>query len=84
MNNIPKNSGFTPKEIFTRISSDCSFRYYHTFSSLVCILDPNLRDDMKIPNYKLRLIPNVYLDKSLKHTSNVSLVYNPKTNFILP
>ena len=50
LNNISKDSSFTLKEIFTKVSSNHLFRHYYTFGSLVCVLYSTLRHSMKIIN----------------------------------
>jgi len=51
LNNIPKSYGFTPKEIFTGIKGDRSFKNYYTFGSPTYVLDTSLQAGKKIPNW---------------------------------
>lgn len=84
LNNTPKSCGFTPKEIFTRVKGDRSFRHFHIWGSLAFVLDPTIQQGKKIPTWRPRSSPSVFIGKSHQHASNVSLVYIPKTNFLKP
>ena len=84
LNNTPKSSGFSPKEIFTGIKGDRSLRHFHTFGSPAFVLHPTIANGKKLPTWKPRSKPAVFLGKSRQHASNVSLVYDPSTHHISP
>ena len=84
LNNTPNSSGFTPKEIFTGVKGDRSLKNFHTFSSPCFVLNATIQKGNKLPTWKPRSIPCVFVGKSKEHASNVSLVYNPATNHLSP
>ena len=49
LNNAPNSSGFTPKEIFSGIQGDRSFRHFHVFGSPAYVLDPRLQEGNTLP-----------------------------------
>ena len=48
------------------------------------VLDPSLANNKKIPRWKPRSEPRIYLGKSRHHAGNVSLVLNIKTRHVTP
>ena len=50
LNNTPKLSDFTLKEIFTGIKGERNFKHYYTFRSPAYVLHPSLQAGRKIPN----------------------------------
>ena len=84
VNNTPNSSGFTPKEIFTRVKGHRNFKNFHTFSSPAFVLNPTIQRGNKLLTWSPRSIFSVFIRKSKEHASNVSLVFNPATNHISP
>ena len=54
LNNTPKSSGFSPKEIFTGIKGDRSLRHFHTFHSPAFVLHPTITNEKKLSTWKPR------------------------------
>ena len=84
LNNTPKPSGFTPKEIFTGTKGDRNFKHYHTFGCPAYVLDPALQAGHKIPNWQPRSKPCIFVGKSRQHAASVSMTVNPETNVVSP
>ena len=81
-NTTPGNSRLSPLEIFSAIKSSFNFTKFHTFRSPVSIVELTLQVGIKIPCWQSRLKLGIYLRKSSEYTGNVSLVFNPITNFV--
>ena len=43
LKNTPASSGFTPKEIFTRVKGDRNFKNFNTFGLPAFVLDPAIQ-----------------------------------------
>ena len=48
------------------------------------MLEPTIANVNKLTTWKPRSKPRVFIGKSRQHAANVSLVHDPRTNFILP
>ena len=83
-NNIPRESGLSADEIFSNIKSPFNYKELHPFACPVFVLDPSLANNKKIPRWKPRSEPRIYLGKSRHHAGNVSLVLNIKTRHVTP
>ena len=64
LNNIPRPSGFTPKEISTGIRGDRNLKHFYTFRLPACILDSTLATRKKLRTWKPCSKPSIFVDKS--------------------
>ena len=84
LNSASNSSGFIRKEIFTNIKENHYFKNFYTFDSPTFALNPAIQKGNKLPAWHPRSIPSVFISKSREYASNVSMVFNPTNNCILP
>jgi hypothetical protein len=75
----------SPYTLFTDEDPPALSQDYRVFGSLVYVLDSSLQSGNLGPGkWKNRCHQGVYIGHSPHHTSNVILVYNPKTRLVSP
>ena len=84
LNNTLTSSGFTPKELFTCLKGDRSFKKFHAFGPPTFVLDPTIQKVKKLPAWAPLSIALFFVGKSKDNTSNVSLACDPVTNNLSP
>ena len=73
LSDTPNASGFTPKEIFTSVKGDFSFKNVYTFGLPTFALDLTIQKGNKPTNMEPRSTHSVLMGKHREHASNVSL-----------
>ena len=83
-NNSPSNHDLSPVKLFTGAKRQANLNLMHLFGCLAFILDKNIYNGGHTPKWDPRSEGGVYLGLSPDHTSNVGLIFNPKTRHVSP
>jgi hypothetical protein len=86
-NHMPsKNTRLAPFDFFasTRFPSYDHLQRSHVWGCPVYLLEPSLQDNKKILKWKPCSRRGMHLGYSLQHSSNVGLILNLRTGYVLP
>lgn len=85
-NRLPPNGyGVSPEELWSGVKChESHLPRAHVFGCPVYVLDPKLQDGKQIPKWNSKVRQGVFVGFSPDHSTNVPLVYNPKTQHISP
>ena len=70
--------------MFTGFKSSFDHAKFHTFGSLAYVLEPVLQSWNKITRWNPRSKVGACVGKSSEHAGNMSLIFDPITNFVSP
>ena len=86
-NHLPKNdSHLSPTELFSGVKQPYQERliWLHVWGCPTYVLDPRLQDGKKIRKWQPRARRGQFLGYSQKHSSQIRLIRNLNTGYILP
>jgi len=80
-----QHSGFAPVKVWTKTKSDYTqLKNLHVWGSPTYVLDPTLRNGLKLPKWSPRSRWGQYMGQSTLHASTVGLILNLQTGNVLP
>lgn len=84
-NSLPdKEDGSSPQSRFDQVNNTTKLKHIHSFGCPIYALNNKLQNGQKIPKWDARCRIGLYLGKSPRHSSNVSMVLNLSNGLVSP